>query len=107
MTWRRLGVLVHYLPADAATVRAVGGPQFEWSTSDYLLASVVDAVRAGNWQRGGKRNAPKPQPLPRPGDSRGRQMGGKRKFSTAQMDRLMSSWTDERPGRTTTVEQVA
>lgn len=99
-------MLVHYLPSDSATVRAVGGPQYEWSTGDYLLATAVDVLRAGNWQRGGRKNAPKPQPVPRPGDSKGRRLGGKRKFSTAQIDRLMSGWSDERPGRTSTAERV-
>ncbi len=102
MSWRRLGVLVHHLPADSATVRAVGGPQFEWSATDYLLAAAVDAIRAGNWQRSGKASAPKPKPLPRPGDRR--RFGGKRSFSTEQMDRLMASWSAERPGRSEAAE---
>lgn len=97
-------MLVHYLPADSATVRAVGGPAFEWSSTDYLLATAVDAIRAGNWQRGGKASAPKPKPLPRPGDRR--RFGGKRKFTTDQMDRLMASWSDERPARAERAEAM-
>lgn len=40
-----------------------------WTITDYLLAAVVDALQAANWQRSGKKNAPKPKPVPRPGQA--------------------------------------
>ena len=66
------------LPAESATVRALIGPTAAWSTEAHLLALVHDAVTAGNWQRQGKANVPKPRPLPRPGvDDPGRsKIGG-------------------------------
>ena len=36
-----------------------------WTNAEHLLATLVDAVAWGNWQRG-KKGAPKPDPLPRP-----------------------------------------
>lgn len=44
-----------------------------WTTTDYLLAHVVDGVRITNWQRteGASKKPPRdiPEPFPRPGDS--------------------------------------
>lgn len=37
-----------------------------WSVEAQILAEAVDALNLANWQRGGRRSAPKPKPLPRP-----------------------------------------
>lgn len=63
---RRLRVLVRHLPHDSATRRELEADDAGWSLNEHLLALVVDAVRAGNWQRGGGKGA-KPKPIPRPG----------------------------------------
>lgn len=43
-----------------------------WTTTDYLLAHVVDSVRITNWQKteGATKRPPRnmPDPFPRPGD---------------------------------------
>jgi hypothetical protein len=43
-----------------------------WTTTDYLLAHVVDGIRINNWQRteGATKRPPRgmPDPFPRPGD---------------------------------------
>jgi len=39
-----------------------------WSVTDHLLAAVVDVLQAANWQRAGDSKAPRPKPIPRPGD---------------------------------------
>lgn len=63
-------MLLRGLPPEAATLREPGDP---WSTADYLLAAVLDTLRAANWltvelnKRKGARNPP-PTPTPRPGD---------------------------------------
>lgn len=61
-----LWVLVRRLQVEpgTATREAVHGNV--WSVTDQLLANLVDAVNLGNWQRGGKRSAPKPKRTPRP-----------------------------------------
>jgi arginase family enzyme len=33
-----------------------------------MLAAVIDILQMSNWQRAGKKSAPKPKPLRRPGD---------------------------------------
>jgi hypothetical protein len=74
MSWRRLKVLLRQLPPDSATGRAQLGPAVDWSTSDYLLAAVVDAERAALWQRSGGRGR-RPKPVPRPGVGGGTRLG--------------------------------
>lgn len=68
LNWRDVYLIVKHAPRDSPIQRALAdddGPI--WSTSDYLLAKVVDALNAGNWQRGGGKGT-KPKPTPRPGD---------------------------------------
>jgi hypothetical protein len=45
------------------------GEDAEWSTSDHLLASILDALNVSNWQRSGGR-ARRPKPIPRPTDEK-------------------------------------
>lgn len=47
-------------------MRELRGEAADWSLNTFLLALVADALHAANWQRGGKKNAPRPKPLPRP-----------------------------------------
>jgi hypothetical protein len=65
LTWRRLWVLVHHLPVDSASRRAMDEAT-DWGLSEQLLAAIVDTLQGANWQRGGGKG-PKPKPLPRPG----------------------------------------
>jgi len=48
----------------SALAEAMHGPR--WSITDQLLALIYDVLNIGNWQRAGKRSAPKPKPLLRP-----------------------------------------
>lgn len=91
---------MHHLPSEAATVRAQA-PQFEWGTTDYLLALIADLLAAANWQRAGSRRAPRPKPIPRPGaTARGRRIGRHhRPRSVEDIDRIMQHWSEPRPGR--------
>lgn len=69
LTWIDLRAILTHLPTSSAYVRERNGGQPVWTITDYLLAAAVDALQAGNWQRSGKRNAPKPKPVPRPGQA--------------------------------------
>ena len=85
LTYRRLAVLVAALPAESLTKTAIRdgmspaqlaraqasrtarpghGP---WSNSELLLALVADRLGVMIWQNGGKKSAPRPDPIPRPG----------------------------------------
>ena len=67
LTWRRLGVLVRQLPAESRVVATLNrGSSGEWPMSDHLLALILDALHAANWQRGGGKSS-RPRPIRRPG----------------------------------------
>ncbi|AJA43689.1 tail assembly chaperone [Mycobacterium phage Findley] len=69
LDWDDLYAFIFASPPGTAVFHA-----FEkgWTTSDYLLAHVIDALRINNWQRteGAHKNPPQgaPDPFPRPGD---------------------------------------
>lgn len=48
-------------------VRHLKPTESQWTTTDHLLAGVLDALNGANYQRGGGRGS-KPKPVPRPGD---------------------------------------
>lgn len=85
LTWRRLDVLIAYLPRDSATVREVHGEKVAWGPTEHLLASAVDLLAAGVWQRGGDKKAKRPQPVPRPGEA-----DAKRERAQQVHDRLIA-----------------
>ena len=60
-------MLARRLPAGAE-VWAECGFDSAWTLQEHLTASVFDALNLANWQRADK--APRPKPIPRPGDER-------------------------------------
>lgn len=93
LSWRRLGVLLRYLPDDSATARAQHGTQ-GWTVDTYLLAMIADHLAAANWQRAGKKNAPKPERLPRPGVEDQRKQTrrfGTKSFTVDEMRRRLAA----------------
>lgn len=87
MSWRKLKVLIDWLPEDSLTwtrvleamppaeraaAKAVKRSHGRWSRTNHLLASIDDSIRAGNWQYVASKSkpgqaGPPPQPIPRPG----------------------------------------
>ncbi|MCT4355835.1 DUF5361 domain-containing protein [Streptomyces sp. Je 1-79] len=71
---RRLAVLIKHMPRDSALLSETDGEAAEWSTTDYLLAAVVDHLAVSNWMfstvNSGEDSEPMdpPKPVPRPGD---------------------------------------
>lgn len=66
MTWRQLRSLLSHLPRESALARKLLGNDVAWGLNEQLLAAAVDALKAGNFQRGGGKGS-KPKPIPRPG----------------------------------------
>ncbi len=70
LTWDDLYAVIFAAPPGTAVFHA-----FErgWTTSDYLLAHIVDGIRINNWQRteGARKRPPRnaPEPIPRPSDA--------------------------------------
>ena len=77
MSWRELRVFLRYLPADAATARAIRGSSAEedtWTLERQLLAAAVDAIRENTFATVRLGGDPKktsrmqpPEPIERPG----------------------------------------
>lgn len=70
VTPRQLLVKITRLPRTSATMRAISPEATAWSTTDYLLAGVIDVLATANWQRSGDKNAPRPIPVERPNAER-------------------------------------
>lgn len=49
---------------SSATYESVNGVM--WSVEAQLVAALVDLTQIANWQRAGKKSAPKPKPIERP-----------------------------------------
>jgi len=70
LSWRDLYVVIHRAGPSSALMREVQPELSAWASGLVLadlMAHAVDLLAGANWQRGGKRTAPKPKPIPRPG----------------------------------------
>lgn len=69
LDWDDLFAFIFAAPPGTAVFHAL---ERGWTTSDYLLAHVIDGLRINNWQRteGATKRPPRgvPEPFPRPGD---------------------------------------
>jgi hypothetical protein len=69
LSWEDLYAFIFAAPPGTAVFHAV---EQGWTTSDYLLAHVIDGIRITNWQRteGATKKPPRnvPEPFDRPGD---------------------------------------
>ncbi len=59
---------IRHLPNESALIRKLRGPLADWDVHAYLLRLIEYNVRAANWQRAGRKGAPKPKPLELPGE---------------------------------------
>lgn len=89
LTWRRFQSLILHLPPDSASVRVTNPDQ--WDRQEHLLAGIYDLLAAANWQRSGKKSAPRPKQLPRPGV---KPPGVTKRFGTASMS--IDEWRNHR-----------
>lgn len=67
-----MAVLIWGLPPDSATRQAINKGKPLWSTTDFLLADLIDATQNNTWAVANKDIAKKdqskpPKPYPRPG----------------------------------------
>lgn len=75
LTWRDLLVLVRRWQTNPTTALAESVHGVRWTITDQLLALVHDLLNQGNWQRAGKKTAPRPKPLPRPWETKATSLG--------------------------------
>lgn len=57
-----------------------------WGVAEQLLAMVADSLAQGNWQRAGKKSAPRPKPIPRPWQKQKTQTLGRDAIPVAEFD---------------------
>lgn len=70
LSWRDLWIVLTQAPRTSAYARSRLGEAALWGLAEHLIASVLDAVNAGNWQRGNQGRqvpTPRPRPVSRPG----------------------------------------
>lgn len=65
-TWYDLLVMVQFIQLNPASALAHEAHGARWTVESQLLAQVADTLALANWQRGGKKSAPRPKPIPRP-----------------------------------------
>lgn len=64
-TWSDLKAIIYTAEPGSVLAAALGAP---WGVAEYMAANIIDLLNAGNWQRGGDRNAARPKAYPRPGE---------------------------------------
>lgn len=66
LSWLDLLIFVRVVQKEPSSALAteLHGPA--WTIEAQLLAEAVDALNMANWQRAGRRHAPRPKRLPRP-----------------------------------------
>lgn len=98
MSWRQLMVVVKQAGPGSALARALDPEMDAWTSgaiTPWLLATVVDLLAGANWQRVGKKSAPKPKPLPRPGSKSEGTRYGSKPIPVADFD----DWWNNQEGR--------
>lgn len=63
LSWRRLDILIDALARTPGTLLRAELARDDWTLDQHLLALILDALRIANWQRGGRKGAPRPQPV--------------------------------------------
>ena len=63
LSWRRLDVLIDALARTPGTLLRAELAKDDWTLDQHLLALILDTLRLANWQRAGRKGAPRPQPV--------------------------------------------
>lgn len=104
LTWEDLRVIVAQSPPGSPLHRAKDDTRAAWDSgavSAYLLAVIADQIAGGNWQRAGRKNAPKPKPIERPGDNKKGTVLGSEPVKISEFDEW---WENAGPQPATTSE---
>lgn len=100
LSWYDLMTFIKYLQTDhtSALSRELHGPT--WSVDAQINALIADALAIANWQRAGRKTAPKPKPLPRPWDKPKTTSLGKGPIPLSQFDDWWDSQAPKKPPTT-------
>lgn len=86
LSWWDLLVVVKHLGRTSALAASLVGEAAQWGATEHLLAATLDALNAANWQRAGKKTAPRPKPIPRPGAKSADRRFGKDPIPISEFD---------------------
>jgi hypothetical protein len=96
LSWRDLLVIVRQAPPTSRLAVALVGEAAQWTIMDRLLARLIYAVEAGNWQRGGgKGHRPRPIRIPKPKGAGERSQIKRDVMSLDELDRKLG-WKSPR-----------
>lgn len=88
-------MIVRHSPATSALARELTPELAAWASGQVLAdltANVVDLLAAGNWQRQGKKSAPRPKRVKRPGQDNGEKKFGRAPIPVKDFD----DWWDNK-----------
>jgi hypothetical protein len=90
---------VAYVQQDpsSALSKELHGPS--WSVEAQLIALAADHLAMGNWQRAGRKSAPKPKRIPRPWEKPKTTALGKGAIPVSQFKDWWDAKANERKGR--------
>ena len=95
LSWRDLLVIVRRSGPSSALARELQPELAAWASGQVLAdlaANMVDLLAAANWQRQGKKGAPRPKRIKRPG-----QDNGDKKFGRAPIPvKDFNDWWDNK-----------
>jgi len=85
-SWYDLLSMVTHLQRDPHSALSVELHGVHWSIEAQLTAVVADQLAIANWQRAGKKHAPRPKPIARPWDKPKTQALGRDAIPIAAFD---------------------
>jgi len=85
--------LLANLPRESATSQRLRGvdPGDDWTTETHLLAVVANALLVGNWQRQGRKGAPRPKLIEPPGSKGDVERFGGESLPPEQVDAILAA----------------
>ncbi|WP_181130008.1 hypothetical protein [Rathayibacter sp. AY1E1] len=86
LSWFELRLLIRRWEQrpESSTSESVHG--LRWDIGEQLLAMIADTLAQGNWQRAGRKTAPRPKPIPRPWEKKRTQTLGRDAIPVVEFD---------------------
>lgn len=99
LSWYDLKIIVRHIEPGSPLHHAIAPEQARWATGEivpYLLAHIADVLANANWQRANRPSAPRPKPIPRPGDNAQNKKYGSEPIPVSSFNDWWESGTKER-----------
>lgn len=96
-TWYDLATFVKHVQLEPHSALAKELHGEVWTIEAQLLASIADTLASANWQRAGKKSAPRPKPIPRPWEKAKATAFGKDAIPISQFNDWWESAAPKKP----------